>query len=57
VGAPAKAKLNVFEWVAILPAVAALVGEVVQAARDGRLDESEAKRIGEALIAIVAAVL
>lgn len=50
-------KLNVFKWVAILPMVANLVGEVVTALQDGRVDAAEVNRIGESLVAIVAAVV
>lgn len=50
-------KLNVFKWVAILPQISALVGEVVAALKDGRVDDDEVKRIGSALVAIVAAVV
>lgn len=52
-----KSKLNVFAWVAILPQIAELVGDVVSALKDGRIDAEEAKSIGERLVAIVAAVV
>lgn len=52
-----KSKLNVFAWVAILPQIAELVGDVVSALKDGRIDGEEAKHIGERLVAIVAAVV
>jgi hypothetical protein len=52
-----KSKLNVFAWVAILPQIAELVGDVVSALKDGRIDGEEAKSIGERLVAIVAAVV
>lgn len=52
-----KSKLNVLSWVAILPAIAELVGEVVTSLKDGKLDAEEIKHIGERLVAIVAAVV
>lgn len=52
-----KSKLNVFKWVAILPAIAELVGTVVDALKDGRVTPDEITRIGEALTGIVASVV
>ncbi len=52
-----KSKLNVFAWVAILPQIAELVGEVVTSLKDGKLDVKELQSIGERLVAIVAAVV
>lgn len=53
-----KSKVDVFKWLALLPALAELVGKVVQSFRDDkRIDEQELKDIGADLVAIVAAVL
>lgn len=49
-------KLNVLKWVAILPGIAKLVGEVVDALKDGRVTPEEITRIGEDLVALVASV-
>lgn len=52
-----KSKLSPLKWIAILPALAELVGEVVDALKDGRLDGAEIERIGGQLASIVAAVV
>jgi hypothetical protein len=52
-----KSKLNPLKWIAILPQLAELVGSVVDALKDGRLDGAEIERIGGELAAIVAAVV
>jgi hypothetical protein len=49
-------KLHPLDWLAILPAIAVLVGHVVDALRDGRLEEDEIKRLGNELVAIVGTV-
>lgn len=52
-----KSKLNVFKWIAILPQIAGLVGDIVDSFKDDkRLDASEILEIGEKLVAIVASV-
>ena len=53
----ARSGLSLGQWLALLPELAALVGEVVAALRDGRVDEAEVRRIGQALVALVAAVV
>jgi hypothetical protein len=53
----ARSKLNVFDWIAILPRIASLIGDVVEALRDGKLSPDEVTRIGGELIAIVASVV
>lgn len=55
--APKLAKIDVFRWIAILPQIAGLVGEVVDALRDGHVDAAEVVHIGERLVAIVSAVV
>lgn len=52
-----KSKLSPLKWIAILPQIAALVGDVVDALKDGRLDAAEIERIGGELASIVAAVV
>lgn len=52
-----KSKLSPLKWIAILPQLAELVGSVVEALKDGRLDSAEIERIGGELAAIVAAVV
>ena len=52
----AKAKLDVFKWIAILPQIAALVGEVVEALSDKRLTQEEIRKIGSDFVAIIASV-
>lgn len=52
-----KSKIDVFKWIAVLPSIAELVGEVVDALKDKRLSEEELRKIGADLVAIVAAVL
>lgn len=49
--------LQIGQWLALLPELASLVAEVVVAVRDGRVTEDEVRRIGTALVAIVAAVV
>jgi hypothetical protein len=51
------AKMNVLDWLAILKPIAILVGDVVEAVKDGRVDPDEIRKIGEGLIEIVAAVV
>ena len=48
--------VNVLEWLAILPKIAALVNEVVVALKDGQLTREEVERIGADFVAIVASV-
>jgi hypothetical protein len=52
----AAAKLHPLDWLAILPGLASLVGTVVVALIDGRIDDEERKRIGDELIELVGSV-
>lgn len=49
--------MSPLKWIALIPQIGALVGEVVEALRDGRVDQAEIERVGGALVAIVAAVV
>jgi hypothetical protein len=49
--------LSLGQWLALLPELATLVGEVVAAVRDGCVTEDEALRLGRALLALVGAVV
>lgn len=50
-------KLPLMKWLALLPHLAKLVGDVVEAYKDHRIDEEEAKHLGSELIALVVALI
>ena len=45
--------IDLFKWLGLVPAVIALVEEVVRDVKDGRIDAAEVQAIGEKLVAIV----
>lgn len=49
--------INWFKWLGILPAIAALIEEIVKDVKDGRIDAAEVPAIGEKLIVIVSKVV
>lgn len=51
------AKLQLGEWLALLPAIASLVGDVVAALHDGHVTPEEVNRIGQDLFDIVGTVI
>lgn len=50
-------KLNPIAWIAIIPLIAELVAHVVDALRDGKIDDAEVREIGGQLVQIVASVV
>ena len=51
-----RSKLDPFDFLRILPAIAQLVGDVVAALKDKKITKEEVEKIGADLIAIVGTV-
>lgn len=52
-----RSKLSPFQWLALVQHIPSLVAAVVEALRDGRLDEAEVKRIGDEFVALIVAAV
>jgi hypothetical protein len=51
-----KPRIDIWDLLPLLPAIASLVDEVIDAIKDGQVDGAEGKRIGDKLIALVRAL-